>query len=344
MRNFDAVIFIGRFQPPTLAHTDIIKRALDISKKTIVIIGSAKKARSISDPWTANERIEMLKSIAEIDKERIVFACLENSAYDFSWWLSQVNKIVSANTAKEDKIGIIGREKDLTSYYLDYFPNRDFIEMPSLCGSISATQVRNALFEDENISGIPKEVNLWLKRWILENKEIFQNLKEEFKYIKNYKQMWKAAPFAPVFVSADAVVLCGNHILLIDRKKRPGKNLYALPGGFLEQDESLLSCAIRELKEETSFALDYDSLKKSLILTKVFDAPDRDLRGRIITHIHVFLLNLETLPKIKGADDAKTAFWMPLCEIENKREKFFGDHYKIIKNVLSSAKCRSDNI
>lgn len=343
MQKFDAVIFIGRFQPPTLAHTDIIKKALDISKKVIVIIGSAKKARSIMDPWTADERIEMLKSIAAIGSERIVFAGLENSAYDFSWWLSQVKKIAAANTRKEDKIGIIGHKKDFTSYYLNCFPKWDFIEMPSLCGAISATKIREALFENRELSDIPAQVSLRLKRWLLQNEEVFQNLKQEYEYIKNYKQMWKAAPFEPVFVTADAAVLCNDNILLIERKNLPGKNLYALPGGFLEQDESLLSCAIRELKEETSFEMYDDSLKKSLLLTKVFDAPDRDFIGRSITHVHVFLPKLNSLPQIKASDDAKTAFWLPLCELEDKREKFFGDHYKIIKNILKDGLC-TENI
>jgi bifunctional NMN adenylyltransferase/nudix hydrolase len=67
----------------------------------------------------------------------------------------------------------------------------------------------------------------------------------------------------------------------------------------------------------------------------VFDHPDRDPRGRMITHAYMIeLQNQKALPKIKAADDAKEAFWLPIARIEGLSREFFGDHQMIIKYFL----------
>ncbi|MDR1195925.1 MAG: bifunctional nicotinamide-nucleotide adenylyltransferase/Nudix hydroxylase [Endomicrobium sp.] len=332
----DAIVYIGRFQPVTLAHIEIIKKALDLAEKAIVLVGSAKNARSIRDPWTVQERIEMMKTVKAIDASKVCFVPLQDSNYEFSWWLSKTHEIVKSHTEAHDKIGIIGYKKDESAYYLDYFPEWEFIETPSLYEGLSAVDIRENLFCGRDLDGIADEVRVWLDNWIKNNNDAYENLKEEFFYIKEYKKMWEKAPFAPVFVTGDALVLCSKNILLIQRKNSPGKNLYALPGGFLEQRESLEDCAVRELQEETEIDADIATLRNSIVLTKTFDAPFRDMRGRMITHAYIFDLQSKDLPKVRGADDAGKAFWLPLTEIDNLQDKFFGDHYRIIKNMLKT--------
>jgi len=41
------------------------------------------------------------------------------------------------------------------------------------------------------------------------------------------------------------------HVLLVQRKRWPFEGCWALPGGFIEMDESLEAAARRELEEET---------------------------------------------------------------------------------------------
>jgi bifunctional NMN adenylyltransferase/nudix hydrolase len=333
----DVMVYIGRFQPPTLAHLEIIKKAQGLAKKVIVIACSANKARSIRDPWDIHERIEMLTSIKEIDLKKIVIASLSDSNYDFSWWLAEVEKIAMQNTNQNDRVGIIGYKKDGTSYYLDYFPKWEFVEIPKLYNGLSATQVREGLFENNCVLQAPCDVSKWLSNWVLTSKNTYDLLKDEYNYIKDYKNMWKPVPFAPVFVTTDAIVICKNNILLVRRRSNPGKGLYAMPGGFLEQTEFIVSCAIRELKEETKINVDANILKKSLSFVKVFDNPFRDQRGRSITHVHLFDLGLDNLPNIKPSSDACQAKWMPLKDLYKLQDKFFCDHYQIINNVLKSA-------
>ncbi|MCA6070264.1 MAG: NUDIX domain-containing protein [Endomicrobium sp.] len=330
----DVIVHIGRFQPPTLAHLEIIKKAQSLAKKVIVIVGSAKKARSVCNPWTSLERIEMLRSTKEIDHKRLIIAPIPDSNYDFSWWLAEVEKIVKQNTNSDDSIGVIGYKKDDTSYYLDYFPKWKFVEMPKLYSGLSATQVRERLFENNYVSHVTDEIGKWLTNWIVNNDVIYSTLKEEYHYIKKYKDMWKSTLFTPVFVTTDAIVICKENILLIRRGNNPGKNLYAMPGGFLEQTEFITDCAIRELRGKTRIDVDNNALKKSLSFVKVFDDPFRDQMGRSIAHVHLFNLELSKFPNVKLSDSASDVRWMSIKNLDELQDKFFGDHYQIIKNVL----------
>ncbi|VFS46366.1 Bifunctional NMN adenylyltransferase/Nudix hydrolase [Budvicia aquatica] len=76
-------------------------------------------------------------------------------------------------------------------------------------------------------------------------------------------------------------------------------------------------------------------LKGSIKRQAVYDAPYRSARGRTITH--AFYIELEPsleLPKVKGSDDAKTARWVPLSELDP--QVMFEDHYFIIQDMLGA--------
>jgi bifunctional NMN adenylyltransferase/nudix hydrolase len=154
----------------------------------------------------------------------------------------------------------------------------------------------------------------------------------EYDMVKRYKEAWKAAPFPPTFMTVDAVVVQSGHILLVKRGDMPGKGLWALPGGFLNQEETMLDGAIRELKEETKIKVPVPVLKGSVKDSKTFDAPNRSSRGRTITQAFFIDLGMGELPKVKGSDDAEKAFWVPFNELV--QEKFFEDHAHIISHFL----------
>ena len=128
-----------------------------------------------------------------------------------------------------------------------------------------------------------------------------------------------------IAITVDAVIFTKHkqqqHILLIKRKNEPYKGHWALPGGFLEQDETLQNGAIRELEEETGLGL------KKLVRLGVFDEPDHDPRGRTISV--AFTGQLSGLKKIKGADDAAKAEWV---SVDTILELAF-DHRKIIEEA-----------
>jgi bifunctional NMN adenylyltransferase/nudix hydrolase len=134
--------------------------------------------------------------------------------------------------------------------------------------------------------------------------EMFRALLEEAEFLTTYPAQWGRGPF----VTADAVVVQSGHILLVERGRAPGKGLLALPGGFVNPEERIRDAAIRELREETSIS-DGKGRSPAMLAsfiedarTHVFDAPNRSLRGRIITHAFLFRLpERRKLFSVKGA-------------------------------------------
>lgn len=140
--------------------------------------------------------------------------------------------------------------------------------------------------------------------------------------------------YPPVFYTADAVVVQSGHVLLVKRGAMPGKDLWALPGGFVNEHEMTRPAAIRELREETRLAVPGPVLDGSIRMWRVFDDPYRSQRGRTITTAYKFeLAPMSTgLPKVKGSDDAAKAQWVPLSQL--RREAMFEDHYDIIETMV----------
>ena len=61
-------------------------------------------------------------------------------------------------------------------------------------------------------------------------------------FYKDYKAQFSMLPYPPVFVTGDAVVTCAGHLLVVERGGMPGKGLWALPGGFINQKETVEEC------------------------------------------------------------------------------------------------------
>ena len=99
-----------------------------------------------------------------------------------------------------------------------------------------------------------------------------------------------------------AVCTQEGELLLIQRRNHPNIGQWALPGGFMEMEETLYESAVRELKEETGVT---DVGLHSLGL---FAAPDRDPRTRIITAAFTVALPQERLSsQLQAGDDAADA-------------------------------------
>jgi 8-oxo-dGTP diphosphatase len=100
-------------------------------------------------------------------------------------------------------------------------------------------------------------------------------------------------------------------VLLIQRGGEPFRGQWALPGGFVNMDESLDEAARRELQEETGA----DNVYLEQLYT--FGAPDRDPRGRVITVAYFALLSAEEALRmtIHGGDDAHDARWWNMYDL-----------------------------
>jgi ADP-ribose pyrophosphatase YjhB (NUDIX family) len=107
----------------------------------------------------------------------------------------------------------------------------------------------------------------------------FAPLAEEFDFLGRERARWEAAPYPPVFVTTDAVLVHSGHLLLVRRGHHPGKDLWALPGGFVDQEETIYESCLRELREETGLEIPAPALRAALERQRVFNAPHRSQRA-----------------------------------------------------------------
>ena len=111
-------------------------------------------------------------------------------------------------------------------------------------------------------------------------------------------------------------------VLLIQRKKDPFAGSWALPGGFVEENEKLADAARRELKEETG--LDVDDIEQ---LYTAGD-PGRDPRGWTVSVVYLARVDAKRLKPV-AADDAEAVGWFPL----DKLPKLAFDHELLLARV-----------
>lgn len=357
-KQYDLVIYIGRFQPYHIGHQATIMRGFTYSDNVLNLIGSSVGPRTIRNPWTYRERGDIIRNdiAPNLDhhKQFLHFAGLRDYSYNNNKWIQQVgeqvNNVVKQikkqkgelfNTlaGKKFKVAVIGHDKDHTSDYLNFFPQWDYIEMeafPSTEEVIDSTKIRQLMFSNQvsfTDGVVPGD---YVRKFI--KTKAFKELQKEWNYVENYKESWKAAPYEVNHNTVDAVVEQSGHILLIQRGGFPGYGLWAMPGGFLETTERVKEGIIRELREETKLKVPAKVLLGSMTHLDFFDDVARSTRGRTITFTALFQLDdAASLPKVKGRSDALDARWFSLAEFEEMQDVMFEDHYSIIKNMLAKA-------
>lgn len=337
-KQYQTAIVFGRFQPFHNQHCKLIEHACKIANNVIIVIGSANQARTPKNPFTFDERAAVIKHWigGALSDTSILYAIIPSEDYLYSnqMWAESIQRDVDT-LSNPDKFGnlgktaIVGCLKDSSSFYLKLFPQWDLIEIPHE-KKVDATVIRELIYENNDLDFIkgtvPSETLDFIK--CFRTSKDWEYVLNERRILNQYKQSWAAAPYAPTFVTADSIVIQNGHILLIRRRAAPGQGLLALPGGFLEQTETIEQGIIRELREETRIKVPAPVLRGSIKEIKVFDAPGRSLRGRTITHAGLIVLEGDDLPKVKGSDDAEHAAWYPLGSLN--ASDFFEDHYSII--------------
>ena len=155
---FDYLIFIGRFQPFHNGHQKIIDYALKNANNVIVLVGSANSPRTIRNPFTFDERVSFIKSaFNKNENAQLNILPLNDIVYNDNKWVQQVQNIVAKNIDQNcvnPKIGLIGHNKDNSSYYLSLFPNWESVDVNINSHNLSATLIRDKLFKNLNLNMI----------------------------------------------------------------------------------------------------------------------------------------------------------------------------------------------
>ena len=128
-------------------------------------------------------------------------------------------------------------------------------------------------------------------------------------------------------VTVDAVVFRKNEnnteVLLIQRKNYPFEGMWALPGGFVDMDETVEEAVVRELEEETN--LQFSNLKQ----LHTFSSIGRDPSGRNISVMFYGIIQKEN-SCVRAGDDAKNAQWTDV----NQLPDLAFDHNEAINMAL----------
>ena len=136
-------------------------------------------------------------------------------------------------------------------------------------------------------------------------------------------------------VTADAVLFCGNEVLLIERNKPtdPFKGKLALPGGHLDEtDENTRHTARRELEEETGINFEGENFFNLVVQKQLgtYSDKDRDPRGRYVTVAYLYVLIKK--PELNvDTREVRIAKWVDYFQL--KEEDLAFDHYKIITDA-----------
>ncbi len=106
-------------------------------------------------------------------------------------------------------------------------------------------------------------------------------------------------------LAVDAIIIYSDKLVFIRRRNEPYKNMPALPGGFVEDDETTEQAVLREVEEETG-------LKAEILkLVGVYSSPHRDPRGPVVSICYL----LKARGKYLASTDASEVILLKLTKI-----------------------------
>lgn len=344
MYAYDRAVVIGRFSSFFhRGHEMLVYKALQTAETIAIVVGSSHCYPNTINPIPVEDRIKMIKHwmsthLTPSEQKRVVFGTVPDYRYNEDRWQAEVRE--AAGEKVGEKVAMVAYDKDEDSYWIRTF-GWNHVQCPGVKIDgidVSATPMRDSFLRDGVIGQdwpINKTIRDWLTSYWSTGDELRERLMEERAMWDNELDKFISYPYKNALHcnTADAVVTCNNHILLIERKHAPGKGAYALPGGHKNSNETFQACAVRELYEEVKIDVEEKDIIGSIKDHEIFDHPKRTAEFCKPTVAYYIVLqpgpNGE-LPAVHADDDAKAAFWMPMHEYKKIRNRMFDDHAEII--------------
>lgn len=354
-------VVIGRFQPLHKAHlSEVLLPALKQVDTLIILLGSSRRPRTPKDPWTDENRADMIYLglrdsgldfnqaepfyLYDRDSKKSVYIVpIRDSAYSNTQWQLNVQEKVREVVAKvrgkllvpqEIEISLFGVDRDESTFYLDFFPQwksktlvRDGKE-----DKVNGTMCRDLIFtfdEDEWSRMVCPSVASYIRNWT--KTPAFDAIAEEYKFLSLYRDEMSKFKYPVIFQTADNIILWKGHVLLANRRSFPGKGLWALPGGFVDATKTIQQSSIDIAREKTKIQLK----PEWLVASKTFDYPKRSLRGRTITTTHLWKLPDTFSFDVEAGKNTNKVQWFQFCDVMQMSDVLYEDHYDIIIDMLA---------
>ena len=148
-------LFIGRFQPFHLAHLEDVKLELDEGNKVIIAIGSSQESHTKENPFTFEERKEMIQDVLKDHKINAEIMAVPD-INENEKWVDHVKTIIP-------DFNIVYTGNDLTE---QLFKEKDTaVRKITLIPGISATEIRKRIINNENWQElVPKEIISYIRK------------------------------------------------------------------------------------------------------------------------------------------------------------------------------------
>src|SRR5271154_334670 len=213
-------VFIGRFSPFHNGHAEVLKRALETSNLVLVLVGSSGQARTTKNPFTFEERRAMIHAYqAQTSRLRdpnydskellgdhgiLVIEPIYDHPYNDNAWIAGVQAVVNRVKAErarlfpETPVYLTGSDRDQSTWYLKAFGDffqMDLVQNHSTALDLSATKIRNILFEDKTLAELdaglqslvpPSTLNYLIQ--FKDSHEAYPELVKEYQYVEDYKK------------------------------------------------------------------------------------------------------------------------------------------------------------
>lgn len=325
-----AGVVIGRFQPFHKGHKSLIDHALEECEQVFVFIGSANRLPNFKNPFSNEERKEfILRSYPSEEKLNIMFLHDKPTLSD---WVGNVYGFLHHVLGDLDPttVNLYTSDKDETFYEETFLFNVRGIKV----SGISGTAIRKGLYDGNGDRKLMPQSTASMVDSIVLTKH-WENMRAEFtsclsgKARATMSHQWNN-PIEPV---VHAVVTQSNKVLLVKRNSVRGYGQWALPGGFLEANESTQSGALRELREETG--VDLGKLQCGQLAMALEENLD-DLSVRTLGINFLFAVKPEEV--IEVTIDPKEVLeykWCDVGDITSEREILFFNHNLVVQRLIS---------
>ena len=303
---FRTAVLIGRFQPPHRAHLALVRQALGLAAELVIVLGSARSARTVQNPLNDSERASLIRAMLEeegIEWRRIRLEAVPDAFYNLPMWVRSVRQAV-----RDEHAVLVGFEKDASSFYLRLFPEWRAAPPEFLLG-LNASGVREAMSigDWETVAGA-------VTPGVLSGLRAFAQT-SDFAEVQRGTQATLALAAAGPIHTVGTLLVSEGQMLLRPRTEQPGLGLWAIP-----------EAVSAEAALQT-------------VLTGAPDLPAQ-LRQRLLNHpqrlpgldwqTEAGLYRLPAQPPALQPE----AEWIDLDAVYSQPERFFADHAQGVRALL----------